>query len=455
MRNFLIVIITFRCCLFFTNAQNKQLLYDFDEIPQGMLLNPSMQPTYKGHVGIPFLSGIHFNVGTSEVTAADLFRNDNIDFNVKVRNAIDKITSSDYASFNNQIEVLSGSYKLNSKDHLSVGFYTEIDVFSNYPKDIIELINDGNATSLNKTFLLSQVNVKAEGLSVLHAGISRKLNSKFTVGTRLKIYSGVASIMSTNNRGSFSTELGNNNIYIHHLNNLSFNGYSSGVSYDNDVTSSDIISKAFFKNLGLGFDVGFNYQLDDQTKITASLLDVGFVSYSEDIKNIRASGSYTFSGIEFKYDNTNSNYWENLKDDFEERVPSEENKESYSVMRPIKFNASYKYSWGKSRNEENCSDMSYRDFYNNGIGAQLFSVFRPTGPKFAFTSFYERVLLEGLRSKITYTIDDFSYTNFGLGLSVKTGKFNIYGVIDNLLKITDIADANTTSFQLGVNLIFK
>ncbi|WP_428743003.1 DUF5723 family protein [Tenacibaculum sp.] len=420
-----------------------------------MLLNPGVQPTYKGHIGIPFLSGIHSNIGTSEVTFADLFRNDNVDFNIKVRNAISRITSDDYVSFNNQIEILSGSYKLNNKDYLSVGFYTEIDVFSNYPKDIIELVNDGNGTNLNKTFLLSQVNVKAEGISVLHAGISRKLNSKLTVGTRLKIYSGIANIMSTNNTGSFYTELGSDNIYTHYLSNLNFNGYSSGVSFDREVTSKDIISKAFFKNLGLGFDIGIVYQLDKQTRLTASLLDIGFVNYSEDIKNIRARGSYTFSGIEFQYDSANSNYWEDLKNDLESRVPSGENKESYSVMRPIKFNASYKYSWGRSRNEKNCSDMTYRDFYNNAVGAQLFSVFRPTGPKIALTGFYEKRLSKKINTKLTYTIDDFSYKNFGFGLSTKIGKFQLYGLIDNIFELTDIADSNSASFQMGINLIFK
>lgn len=455
MQNFLRLIVLLVCGALSVNGQNKPLLYDFDEIPQSMLLNPSIRPSYKSHIGIPLLSGIHLNAGTSEVTVADLFRNDNINFNIKVRNAINRISVDDYVSFNNQIEVLSGSYKLNNRDFLSVGFYTEVDFFANYPKDIIELVNDGNATNLNRTFLVSQVNIKADALSVLHVGLSRKINSKLTLGGRFKIYSGIANVTSTNNTGSFTTRLGQNNIYTHSLNNLNFNGYSSGLYYEEDITPGDVISKGFFSNLGVGFDLGLSYQIDNQTKITASLLDIGFINYSEDIRNVTAKGDYTFSGIEFLYDSANTNYWENLNNDFKQQVPSEENKKAYSVMRPIKFNASYKYGWGRSRNEENCSDITYKDFYNNSVGAQLFSVFRPTGPKFALTGFYERKLSQKINTKFTYTIDDFSYTNVGFGLSTKIGKFQVYGLVDNIFGMTDIADVNTASFQFGMNLIFK
>lgn len=450
-----LVVLLFLVNVSFIEAQNKQLLYDFDEIPQTMLLNPGVHPSYKAYAGIPLLSGISFNAGMSEITVADLFRNDNVDFNTKVRNAIDGISKDDYLSVNTQIEILSGGYKLNQRDFLSFGFYTELDVFANYPKDFIELVNDGNATNLNRSFLVSQANVKAEALSVLHVGIARKLNEKMTLGGRFKIYSGIASVNSTGNTGSFTTRLGQNNIYVHTLNNVDFNGYSSGVFFEEDFQASDIYGKAFLSNLGFGFDIGFVYQLDKQTKITASLLDIGYISYSEDNRNVSLKGDYTFSGIEFQYNSGTSDYWQNLIDDFKSQVPSEENKESYSVMRPIKFNGSYKYSWGRSRNEENCSDMSYKDYYNNSIGGQIYTIFRPTGPKFALTGFYEGRVSKGINTKFTYTIDDFSFTNFGFGLSGKIGKFHIYGLVDNLFELSDIADANVASFQLGMNLIFK
>jgi hypothetical protein len=37
-------------------AQNKQLLYGFKDIPQQILLNPGAQIDYRGFIGVPLLS---------------------------------------------------------------------------------------------------------------------------------------------------------------------------------------------------------------------------------------------------------------------------------------------------------------------------------------------------------------------------------------------------------------
>lgn len=439
-------------------SQNKQVLYGFDAIPQTLLLNPGAETNYKYHLGIPVLSGISFQAGITGVTVADLFRNNSIDFTSKLLNAIDKLSTNDYIQIHSQIEILNAGYQLNKRDYLSVGFYTELDAFGSVPKDALVLLRDGNRAHLNKSFLLSQGSFKAEAIGVLHAGISRKINENFTAGARFKIYSGMFNTTSTNNTGSFTTRLNQNNEYSHSLNNINATVYSSGFYDENDkaINPSDLVGRAFLSgNIGVGFDVGFTYQVNKQTEITVSLLDLGFINYSKDVLNSKIAGDYVFSGLDFQYDGTNNDYWQNLKNEFKAQVPSEKNRESYTVIRPIKFNSSYKYSWGKSRNEENCSDISYKDFYDNSLGAQLFSVFRPTGPKVALTGFYERKFTENFNTKIAYTIDDFSYSNLGVGVSTKIGKVNVYGMLDNLFNITDIASANSASFQLGVNLIYN
>ena len=65
-------------------AQNKELLYDFTEIPQALLINPGMATSFSWYAGIPFASGINGQAATSGITVNDLFANDGLDFNVKV-----------------------------------------------------------------------------------------------------------------------------------------------------------------------------------------------------------------------------------------------------------------------------------------------------------------------------------------------------------------------------------
>ena len=60
----------------FIHAQHKQLLYDFYEIPQSLMLNPGVKTPYKWHAGVPLLSGISIQAGTSGISVNDLFAND-------------------------------------------------------------------------------------------------------------------------------------------------------------------------------------------------------------------------------------------------------------------------------------------------------------------------------------------------------------------------------------------
>lgn len=446
------------------NSQNKQILYGFDKIPQTLLLNPGAETTYKYHVGIPFLSANSVNANISEITVADIFRNDGVsffgtDFNTRLRNAIDRVDGDDYAYANAQVEILNAGYKINSRDYLSVGFYSEADVFVTMPKDVFTLIDEGNAAYLNRTFSLSQVNLKADILGVLHVGLKRKLTDRLTVGGRFKIYSGALSVSSTRNSGTFTTREGTDGIYKHTISDVDFEVYSSGLYDENnkvDITAGSVFGSTFLGgNFGLGLDLGYTFYWNEQLQFSASLLDVGFISYSRDTRNYDLEGDYTFSGMNFRYDGTNTDYWGQLSEDFENRFPRGENRESYTVMRPIKVNAALSYGFGKSRNIANCHDISYKDFYDNAVGGQLHTVFRPNGARFALTGFYERKFSKHLNTKFTYTIDDFSYTNFGVGVSANIWKVNIYGMVDNIFYLTDIADANRASFQLGLNLIFN
>lgn len=445
------------CCLQLV-AQNKKILYGFDKIPQTLLLNPGAEVDYKYHIGVPMLSGISANLGSTGATVTDLFRDDGIPFNTKLNNVLNQVRADDYVYANTQLEVLNGGYQLNKRDYINGGFYAEVDAIAYIPKDMIDLVNKGNEAFLNRDFSFSQAVLKADVLGVLHAGITRKINKKITAGARLKIYSGALNVLTNENKGAFTTERSATNIYKHTIKDVAIGVYSSGIYNENDkvnISAGEIASNLFLGgSLGMGFDIGFTYHLSEREEITGSILDVGFISYSDKNRNVKIEGNYTFSGINFDGNKT-SDYWNNLKKDVEEKVPRKENKESYSVMRPIKLNGSYKYKWGKSRNEATCSDMTYNGTYENAVGGQLYVVTRPLNAQFALTGFYERAFSNRFKTKFTYTIDNFSATNIGVGFSAKFWKINVYGMVDNIFKLSDIAAANTASFQIGLNTIFK
>jgi hypothetical protein len=79
---------------------------------------------------------------------------------------------------------------------------------------------------------------------------------------------------------------------------------------------------------------------------------------------------------------------------------------------------------------------------------------RPLRPQYAITGFYEKIFTEKLHAKVTYTVDDYSYHNVGVGISTQLGSLSLFGMVDNILAFNNLANASSVSFQMGINLIF-
>ncbi|GGZ79255.1 DUF5723 family protein [Algibacter mikhailovii] len=451
-------------------AQNKQILYGFNEIPQSLLLNPGAEVSNMGYIGVPLLSHVHINGGTSGPTVYDLFSANGVNFNEKFRSVVYNSDSRDFLSANEQLEVFSGGFAIGNTfektEYLSFGVYQELDVISYIPTDYIELALEGNQNNINRVFNAGDLSARAEVVSVFHLGYNKKVNSRFNYGIRGKLYSSVVDIDATKNKGSFTTRRGTNNIYEHIFNldmQVRTSGIASLTSDDNSGFNEDLkeISKrAFFGgNLGLGFDVGFTYNITDQWRLDGSVLDVGFISHSKDVENYVVNGNYVFEGINPLFPDVANgqsaqDYWDALKEDFEDLFDVDTTGTKYTTWRPIKFNGSLNYTFGKKKKKD-CDCTTEDSGYLNAVGAQLYAISRPKQPQMALTVYYYRKLFEGLSLKGTYTLDSYSFYNLGLGVAAQLSGFGFYVMADNFLQYENIYNAEGLSLQLGFNYIFN
>ena len=85
MIRFLIIFFLLFLGLFQLSGQNQKLLYDFTDIPQALIVNPGAVAPHDWFAGIPMLSKMSFSVGSSGISALDLFASDGIDINEKIR----------------------------------------------------------------------------------------------------------------------------------------------------------------------------------------------------------------------------------------------------------------------------------------------------------------------------------------------------------------------------------
>jgi len=445
-------------------SQNKQILYNFTSIPQSLLVNPGADVSYKYYFGVPLLSGISANVSSNSFSAYDLFADNGVDFNDKVRNIINKSSNKDKVYANQQLELFSGGFRVGGEEstsYFSFGAYQEFDFLMYVPKDPAILALDGNRDYIGKSFNLGDINLRAEVLSVLHIGFHKKLNEKFVFGGRVKLYSSGANATSTKNSGFIFTANGtaDTNIYNQVISSdleLRTSGIAAFTKdeYDGSIPE-DIIHNTFFNgSLGLGIDAGFTYYFQKNFQFTASIIDLGFIRQSKDIETYTYKGRYEYNGVNPNFGSVNEP--ENVFDDFAKAIPRDTLHNKYTTWRPAKFNASIQYSFGESRFDDgecSCKTPSKR-LYVNAIGAQLFAMTMPKSPFVAFTAFYQRRVFRKLEIKTTYTVDSFSYKNIGLGLSGTLGKFNMYALVDNVLEYRDVSKANSLAFQFGMNYIF-
>ena len=435
----------------------QKLAFSFGESPQTLLLNPGAETNFKSHYGIPMLSDFSFDIGLTGFNLNDLFSNDSRAFKTRFEEVLNKINSTDYMSFNTKIDILNVGFRLNKKTYLSFGFYEELDFISYMPKDFIELFYYGNEPFLNRSFSLSQVSLKGDFLGVLHAGISKKINEKLNVGARVKIYSSSINIESLNNSGTFSSSTSNENIIRQSLNNLNGQVRTSGIVDSDDEfidSPGEYFSKTFLgSNMGLGLDFGLTYHFTSQLEFTASLLDIGFIRHSKNTKNFNIDGNYVLDGLNFEYDASSlSNYWQQVEQDFRDRVITEETQEAYTSWRPMKINAALKYSFGEKR-DKTCYSKTHKQYYYNAIGFQIHNIMRPIKPQFSFTSFYEASLSKKIHTKFTHTINDYSSIIFGAATSLQLGKLSVFGGLDNLLGVADVSTANSIAFNFGFNIV--
>jgi len=448
-------------------GQNKQLLYDVRSLPQSLMSNPGTDITFDKHIGIPFLSQIHLSAGTTGVNLHDIFDDSNPNINQRVTKVIRKLSSRDYFTAQEQLEILSIGWRLKNDNYLSMGIYQEMDVFAYFPKDPAVLVNEGNKDYINVPFDFSHVSFTGEAMTVYHVGINKKMDHKLTLGGRLKIYSGIFNVESTNNNGYFTTRDSPNgpNYYRHFADNLDIRVNTSGYASlkDNNKTveeaTADLLKRSFFGgNIGVGVDFGATYKIEDKITVTGSVQDLGMMFHKKDVENYLYYGSYQTDGLEPLFPDpapggSTIPYWDIFEDEVDANLIDETLNESYVTWRPFKLNASLEYGFGKFYQPCNYLIPVNRRAQNL-VGIHFFAINRPKGFKYAFNAYFDRKFTQNFRIKFAYTLDDFSYTNIGLLVSTRLNNFNFYLAADNLLGYSNLAKSNGQSLQIGLQFVF-
>jgi outer membrane protein OmpA-like peptidoglycan-associated protein len=327
------------------------------------------------------------------------------------------------------------------KGYFMVGVRENISINVSAPYDIFEFLIKGNATAakIGQEQKIGDFRISAMHYREYFASGSYQILPKWQVGLRLKYLVGFENISTQKSDISITTDP---NTYAMTLKGQ-YQINSSGLT-KNHLDKYE--NSPFFhtQNTGFGIDLGAIYQHSDKLKLSASINELGFISWKENnktIKNKNANNSYTFEGIDLYNlsSNNNRNYIDNLVDSIRQRFDFEEtsNTQSYST----------------SLNTRMMLAGAYKPIKNIEVGGVLGvqvlnNILLPS-----ISAFSRFDVFKILQLQVNYQVNQTSFTNFGLGLAANLGPIQYYLMSDNALG-TSFAPLNTKNITVrtGINV---
>lgn len=307
----IILVATLMLSVVTATAQSLNSAYFTDDYKYRHTMNPAFGND-QSYVSMPALGNINVrtqgNFGYDAIIKTNPRPNGNKTMTTFLNPYIDASTALDgFNSGNNRvignvgITILSAGFKawggyntieINSKTNFGVSLPYELFEFAK---------NTGN-----KNYDIGDINVGAMSYAEIALGHSRQLSEKLRAGAKLKVLLGIgrADVKMEN----VKAELSDANTWLISANaqaDVSVKGLTfkqkekeykqkpGSYKYVNDVD----VSGAGIGGFGLGIDLGASYKLNDDWSFSAALLDLGFISWSNDVQARNLNDKFEFEGF--------------------------------------------------------------------------------------------------------------------------------------------------------------
>jgi len=262
-------------------AQQSLTLYNMQAIPQAMYVNPGAMPLTNINIGLPGISSNYINYGNNGFTMHNLIQQDaNCGLLVNATSFLSKLNTTNNLNANVHVDLLSFGFKVKKKNYFGFNVTERADVRFTYTKDLFNFLINGNgaAANLNRNMNLTP------GLDATHYrewgfNYTREvIKDKLTIGGRLKYLSGIENVNTEKSNATLNT---NSQYYaLTGTANVSVN--TAGVDSASNKNESSILGfTPSRKNHGAAIDLGATYKLNDKFTFSASLIDLGFISWKQ------------------------------------------------------------------------------------------------------------------------------------------------------------------------------
>jgi len=447
-------------------AQVMNSLYFMPGVPQSNRINPAYQPNAGFYFGIPGISPISSRVSSNSLTFGDIiFPHPSEDSLITFLHPL-----ADKEAFLKQLKPLNYVISEVGTTLLSLGFRTGAGFFSldvttrlegnlYIPGDLARLVIEGADDGL--TYNLDGIGADISGFEEISVGWSGNIGQKLQIGVRGKLLFGIGNLTTNESRLTVTTSEDAWNLHANMLYNASLP--FAEVVYDDEGMIEDIVIDeellnlnsytlaryAFNKgNIGTGIDLGINYRPGERWLLSASLLDLGFIQWKDNVHQVSYELDYDYTSVDvdpFDFlddNNTSDTYIDSVLTALTDTLRIGLNfsqGQAYSSRLNTKLYLGA--SWNVTPNI-NFGLLSRTDFLRNAVVEQVTaSANFTTGRVLNFT--------------LSYSYINSYFKNVGAGISLNAGPLNLFVISDNALNAVFWAqETRSANLWFGINLVF-
>lgn len=349
--------------------------------------------------------------------------------------------------------VFSFGHSIGGNGMFSISYDVKLQSDMRYSDDLFKLLAYGNSAFVGENHPANMdVSINFKSYREFSFGYQRNITDNLSVGGRAKLLFGLADV---------STDVINAKLYTDpetYALRLEENvAVQASLPMVEVLDADGMLNPSFafrwaelFRNPGVGLDLAGEYHFNDNFGMVLAVNDLGFISWGGN--NYQLTSGITEAGQ--LYDN-GSILFEGLDAEQIESLTSdsqylERYLDTLQQYFQLELNPMGRYTTMLNTN------VLLRGYYNvnksNRFTAQLQGCFLGSGFRPAMTLAYNGSFGNVFDVCVTYTMLKNSYDNFGLGLGVNLGVFNLYATTSNFVSFFDVTNAKTLNAQVGLVL---
>jgi hypothetical protein len=211
---------------------------------------------------------------------------------------------------------------------------------------------------------------------------------------------------------------------------------------DSNFSSGKYLSN--FGNPGFALDLGVSAKLSSNLELSASMIDLGFISWRRDITTFAENGHYLFRGINMNTPTETNKPPEKtdagglfvaLYDSMRTSFYPNPATEKFSSVLPVKLYLAGEY---KLNDQMTLGGVARLRLYNNLIHT-------------SYTASLNAKISRNFAFSASYSLMESTINNLGLAAVFHIGNIQLYTVSDNILAFTIPSSARNANVRIGIN----